>query len=139
MQKSSIIPHIKTLARGVNIITNSEISTILRSAAELIAFCRYHVLFDSTKPQTPNGRRYCHAYCHCTLHIFTKSSATIFPMIFPQFAWEIIQYHMDRCSYSGSIHCCYTGPCKLAPDRAILQILSHSHVLHTSPVVQLLI
>ena len=77
MQKSSIIAHIKTLARGVNIITNSEISTILRSAAELIAFCRYHVLFDSTKPQTPNGRRYCHAYCHCTLHIFTKSSATI--------------------------------------------------------------
>ena len=77
MSRSSKISHIKTLARGVNIITIFEVPIFLRSAAELIAFCRYHVLFDSTKPQTPNGRRYCHAYCHCTLHIFTKSSATI--------------------------------------------------------------
>ena len=68
MQKSSIIPHIKTLARGVNIITNSEISTILRSAAELIAFCRYHVLLivQNPKHQMVEDTAMHIAIAHCT-------------------------------------------------------------------------
>ena len=66
--RSSKISHIKTLARGVYIITIFEVPIFLRSAAELIAFCWYHVLLivQNPKHQMVEDTAMHIAIAHCT-------------------------------------------------------------------------
>ena len=68
LSKSSINVHIKTLARGVNIITEFEVPIFLRSSAELIAFCRYRVLLivQNPKHQMVEDTAMHIAIAHCT-------------------------------------------------------------------------